>query len=292
MTDGVAGVLDNEQRQHFEQHGYVVLGGFVPDDLLDDLRTRIDEMVVGYANGGLPDGAASVFSTTEQTHAQDDWFLTSADVIRPFFEDGAFAPDGAGVSHQVVPMDQALNKLGHAMHDLDPVFDRFSRSPSMAGLAADLGFVDPLLLQSMVIFKPPRIGGEVICHCDHSFLWTEPQTVVGFWFALDDATIDNGCMWAIPGGQTGGARTRFRREGAGTTTDVLDPTPYDMDALVPLEVEAGTCIAFHGCLPHWSGPNTSDQPRLAYTLHLIDGTAHYSADNWLQRSPDLPLRGF
>jgi len=144
----------------------------------------------------------------------------------------------------------------------------------------------------MVIFKPSHIGGEVTCHCDHSFLWTEPQTVVGFWFALDDATIDNGCMWAIPGGQTGGARTRFRREGAGTTTDVLDPTPYDMDALVPLEVEAGTCIAFHGSLPHWSGPNTSDQPRLAYTLHLIDGTAHYSADNWLQRSPELPLRGF
>ncbi|MED5221082.1 MAG: phytanoyl-CoA dioxygenase family protein, partial [Actinomycetota bacterium] len=174
----------------------------------------------------------------------------------------------------------------------DPVFDRFSRTPALAELAAELGFVDPLLLQSMVIFKPPHIGGEVTCHCDHSFLWTEPQTVVGFWFALDDATIDNGCMWAIPGGQTGGARTRFRREGAGTTTDVLDPKPYDMDALVPLEVEAGTCIAFHGCLPHWSGPNTSDQPRLAYTLHLIDGAAHYAADNWLQRGPDLPLRGF
>ena len=205
MTDGVAGVLDDDQRQQFEQDGYVVLGGFVPDDLLADLRTRIDEMVAGYADGGLPEGAASVFSTTEQTPAQDDWFLTSADVIRPFFEDGAFAPDGDGVCHQVVPMDRALNKLGHAMHDLDPVFDRFSRSPTMAGLATDLGFVDPLLLQSMVIFKPPRIGGEVTCHCDHSFLWTEPQTVVGFWFALDDATIDNGCMWAIPGGQAGGA---------------------------------------------------------------------------------------
>ena len=284
----MGGLLDGDQRSAWERDGYLVLPDFVAPDLLGDLRDRIDAIVAGYAGGGLPDGAATVFSTTEQTHAQDDWFLTSADVVRPFFEDGAIDADGG----LVVPMDRALNKLGHAMHDLDPVFDRFSRTPSLAALASDLGFVDPQLLQSMVIFKPPRIGGEVTCHCDHAFLWTEPATVVGFWFALDDATVDNGCMWAIPGGHTGGARTRFRRDGAGTATDVLDPTPYDTDALVPLEVAAGACIAFHGCLPHWSAPNTSDRPRLAYTLHVIDGTARYLEDNWLQRGSDLPLRGF
>ncbi len=97
---------------------------------------------------------------------------------------------------------------------------------------------------------------------------------------------------APPSAATTLTRTRFRREGSGTTTDVLDPTPYDMDALVPLEVAAGTCIAFHGCLPHWSAPNTSDRSRLAYTLHVIDGTADYLDDNWLHRGPDLPLRGF
>jgi phytanoyl-CoA hydroxylase len=178
------------------------------------------------------------------------------------------------------------------MHDLDPVFDGFSRTPELATLATDLGFVDPLLLQSMVIFKPPHIGGEVICHCDHTFLWTEPQTVAGFWFALDDATVDNGCLWVTPGGHHQPARTRFRIDGAGTTTDVIDPVPYEMDGLVPVEVEAGTLIAFSGLLPHWSAPNTSDDSRLAYTLHMIDGTADYLEDNWLQRGPDLPLRGF
>jgi len=190
-------------------------------------------------------------------------------------------------------MDRALNKMGHALHDLDPVFDRFSRTADLASLVAELGVADPLLLQSMVIFKPPRIGGEVVCHCDHSFLWTDPQTVIGLWFALDDATVANGCMWAIPGGHVGGARTRFRLDGSGgTTTDILDPTPYNHGDLVPMEAEAGTLIAFHGCLPHWSGANTSHRPRLAYTLHVIDGMAHYRADNWLQRGADLPLRGF
>ena len=282
-------VLGEDRREAWERDGFVVLPGFVPPDRVESLRHRIDDLVAGYASQGLPDGAATVFSTTDQTHAQDNWFLTSADVIRPFFENGAFDADG----NLVAPMDRALNKMGHALHDLDPAFDQFSRTTDLASLVAELGVSDPLLLQSMVIFKPPRIGGEVVCHCDHSFLWTDPQTVVGLWFALDDATVANGCMWAIPGGHVGGARTRFRLDGTGgTTTDVLDPTPYDHGDLVPVEAEAGTLVAFHGCLPHWSGANTSDRPRLAYTLHVIDGTAHYRADNWLQRGADLPLRGF
>ena len=282
-------VLGEDRWEAWERDGFVVLPGFVPPDRVESLRHRIDDLVAGYASQGLPDGAATVFSTTDQTHAQDNWFLTSADVIRPFFENGAFDADG----NLVAPMDRALNKMGHALHDLDPAFDQFSRTSDLASLVAELGVTDPLLLQSMVIFKPPRIGGEVVCHCDHSFLWTDPQTVVGLWFALDDATVANGCMWVIPGGHVGGARTRFRLDGTGgTTTDVLDPTPYDHGDLVPVEAEAGTLVAFHGCLPHWSGANTSDRPRLAYTLHVIDGTAHYRADNWLQRGADLPLRGF
>ena len=282
-------VLDEDRREAWERDGFVVLPGFVPPDRVESLRHRIDDLVAGYASQGLPDGAATVFSTTKQTHAQDNWFLTSADVIRPFFENGAFDADG----NLVAPMDRALNKMGHALHDLDPAFDQFSRTSDLASLVAELGVTDPLLLQSMVIFKPPRIGGEVVCHCDHSFLWTDPQTVVGLWFARGDATVANGCKWAIPGGHVGGARTRFRLDGTGgTTTDVLDPTPYDHGDLVPGEAEAGTLDAFHGWLPHWSGPNTSDRPRLAYTLHVIDGTAHSRADNWLQRGADLPLRGF
>ena len=284
-----ATVLDEDRRGAWERDGFVALPGFVAPDQIESLRRRINDLVDGYASQGLPAGATTVFSTTEQTHAQDEWFLTSADVIRPFFEDGAFDAEG----NLIVPIDRALNKMGHALHDLDPVFDRFSRTADLASLVAELGVADPLLLQSMVIFKPPRIGGEVVCHCDHSFLWTDPQTVIGLWFALDDATVANGCMWAIPGGHVGGARTRFRLDGSGgTTTDILDPTPYDHGDLVPMEAEAGTLIAFHGCLPHWSGANTSHRPRLAYTLHVIDGMAHYRADNWLQRGADLPLRGF
>jgi phytanoyl-CoA hydroxylase len=73
--------------------------------------------------------------------------------------------------------------------------------------------------------------------------------------------------------------------------DVYDTTPYPHEGEIALEAKAGTMIVLHGSLPHRSGPNRSDLSRHAYTLHIIDGTARYLDDNWLQRAPTLPLRG-
>ena len=179
------------------------------------------------------------------------------------------------------------------MHDLDLVFDDFSRTPQLAAVAHDIGMLNPLLLQSMYIFKQPRIGGEVTCHTDHTYLWTEPRSVVGFWFAIDDATTENGCMWAVPGGHRLPVRSRSRLNEArtATVTDVLDPEPYPLDNLQCLEAKRGTLVLLDGAIPHLSAANNSDKPRHAYTIHAIDGAADYLADNWLQR-PSLPLRGF
>ncbi len=268
--------LAADQLSAWERDGYLVLPEFCPKSEVAALRAHMAELVAAFD----PSEVATVFSTTAHTHAQDDYFLSSGDKIRYFFEDGALDPDG----NLLVDRSVAINKVGHNLHNLDPVFTEFSRSPKFLGLAADLGFADPVLLQSMYIFKPPRLGGEVTWHTDHPFLWTEPQSVVGFWLAIDDATIENGCLWAIPGEHTQPARTRFRRNdtGAGTTMEVFDATPYDTSGKVPLEVEAGTLVVLHGTLPHASEPNRSALPRHAYTLHMIERDADYPADNWLQ----------
>jgi phytanoyl-CoA hydroxylase len=160
-------------------------------------------------------------------------------------------------------------------------------------VAHDIGMSDPLLLQSMYIFKQAHIGGEVTCHTDHTYLWTEPRTVVGFWFAIDHATRENGCMWAVPGGHRLPVRSRSRlnESRTATVTDVIDPEPYALDSLVCLEAKRGTLVLLDGAVPHLSAANTSDKPRHAYTIHAIDGVAKYLDDNWLQR-PTLPLRGF
>ena len=277
-------MLTSTQLDDWARDGYLVLPGAADPAECDALRAHV---VAELAATEPAAGTLTVFDATAQAHAQDEYFLTSGDVVRWFLEDGAVA-DG----ELTRPLELAVNKLGHAMHDLDPVFERFSRTPMLAELAHDLGLTDPRLLQSMYIFKQPGIGGEVGCHCDHTFLWTEPQSVIGYWFAIEDATVENGCLWVAPGHHRDPARLRFRRQGSGTTMDVLDATPWPTDDLIPVEAEKGTMIVIHGLLPHWSAPNTSCHSRHAYTLHLIDGTAVYPDDNWLRRADDMPLRGF
>ena len=267
----------------FESDGVVVLPGFYSVEECEALRQRMSEMLTEID----PGPAATVFSSADQSHAQDDYFMTSGDKIRLFFEDSALGEDG----ELSVPLDLALNKVGHAMHDLDPTFSKFSRNPKLAELVSQLGIFDPLLLQSMYIFKQPRIGGEVTWHTDHTFLWTEPQSVLGFWVALEEATEENGCLWCLPGQHHVPVKSRFRRKGSGAVTEVFDDEPYEASEARPLPAEVGTLVVLHGTLPHWSAPNTSDRSRHAYTLHVIDGEADYPADNWLQ-SPDRPLRGF
>ena len=265
----------------YARDGFLILEDFLPPADCDALQARAAELVAGFDRAPDSGLARTVFSTRDQGHARDRYFRESGGAVRFFFEEEATDQ----------PVALALNKIGHALHDLDPVFERISRQQRIAGLARALGFVEPLLLQSMYLFKQPHIGGEVGWHQDAAYLHTRPSTVAGLWIALDDADRDNGCLMALPGGHRGPLRQRFRRDGATTVTDTLDAAPWPAGKPVALEARRGTLVVLHGLLPHGSAPNRSGKPRHAYALHLIDGRAEYDADNWLQR-PDLPLKGF
>ncbi len=278
------GALDDAMLAAFDEFGFLVLEGFVSREACDALRARAAELVDDFD----PDSVRSVFSTTEQTQLADDYFLGSGDKIRFFLEKDAFDDTGRLAGEKI----DCLNKMGHAMHDLDPVFDAFSRTPELAEVAKRLGFGEPGIIQSMYIFKPPRIGGEVVCHQDSTFIYTEPESCTGFWFALEDATLENGCMQFIPGQHKGPLKARnVRTEAGGSRIETLDPTPWPEHLRVAVPARQGSLVLFTGRTPHLSGPNLSTKSRHAYTLHVIDKTSHYPAENWLQR-PGLELRGF
>ena len=279
--------LSGEQLDTYNRNGFLVIPDFA--DAARCLALRERALLLARKHLPPPDQVTVFTADGGARHAAERYFLTSGEAIRCFFEKDAF--DAAG--HLIDEAHLSLNKMGHALHDLDPVFDGFSRRPELAAIAGDIGMAEPRLLQSMYIFKQPRIGGEVVCHTDHTYLWTDPPSAVGFWFAIDDATTGNGCMWALPGGHRlpVKARSKLNRARTATELEILDAVPYPTDGLVPLEAPRGTLVLLHGALPHLSGPNRSDKPRHAYTVHAIDGAASYPDDNWLQR-PNLPLRGF
>ena len=278
-------MLDDTLKQAFARDGYLVLPGFKPPAEIAAVRARAEAIVEAFD----PAGSRAIFSTTDQARHTDAYFLSSGDTVRCFFEAEAF--DAEGALRQ--PKTLSINKIGHALHDRDPVFDRFARDPKLAEVAADVGLARPEIWQSMYIFKQPGIGGEVRWHQDATFFETDPITVTTFWFALEDADRANGCLWVEPGGHRGPLRERFVREGDSTRMETLDPAPWPTEATaVPVEVRAGALVLMHGRLPHYSAPNRSPVSRHAFTLHITDGRARYSPRNWLRRGPDDPVRGF
>ena len=286
-----SGAMTDAMRLAYAADGYLILDGFVDrvdcQAMLAQSHHLIDDFDV--------ENHRIVFSAKGQSHAASDYFMKSAANISCFLEEEAVDADGNLRKEKA----QAVNKIGHALHDLDPVFSRVSHHSSFKTLAHGVGLKSPLLLQSMVICKQPFIGGEVNTHQDSTFLYTEPDTCVGFWLALEDATVENGCMWAARGEHRSPLRKRFRRtlsdasSGQGDIMEMTDLDQTDMPVCeTPLPAPQGTLVVLHGRLPHHSVANRSSVSRYAYAVHLIDGEASYSDENWLQRPETMPLAGF
>jgi phytanoyl-CoA hydroxylase len=154
----------------------------------------------------------------------------------------------------------------------------------------------------MIICKQPEIGGAVPPHQDSTFLYTNPPSAVGFWYALEDATAENGCLSFLPGSHKSAAiEKRFVRKKDVSGTEFIDTTgakfpsgkEYGSDEVEREyklgEVKAGTLVLIHGNLLHKSEKNLSQKGRIIYTFHVIEGEgAVYDSRNWLQP----PKEGF
>lgn len=266
-----------EGMRSFETDGFAVLEGVLGSEARAALLAAARRLAAQH------DFAAdrAVFRTDDRDAGRDEAFFASARGVRGFLEAGAL--DEAGDLQ--VPPDRALNKIGHALHDLVPEVRSLATSALVRDAFRIAGLEDALLVQSMLIFKQPGIGGEVRWHQDASYLRSDPQRVAGLWFALEDADRSNGCLWMVPGAHRGPLRERYavdwaKREG---TLGTVNSTSWPAEGAVPLEVPAGSVVVFHDHMPHRSDANHSSRSRVALTLHAHDRAAAWCEDNWLQR---------
>ncbi|XP_063209232.1 phytanoyl-CoA dioxygenase domain-containing protein 1 isoform X1 [Chroicocephalus ridibundus] len=257
----------------------------------DSMRNQIQRII---AEMEVPPHCRTEFSTKEEEQLQaqgsSDYFLTSGDKIRFFFEKGVLDERG----NFLIAKEKSISKIGHALHARDPVFKQITHSSKVQELGRKLGLEKPVVVQSMYIFKQPGIGGEVTPHQDATFLHTEPLgRVLGFWIALEDATRENGCLWFIPGSHTSGITRRMVRAAPGTSTCVefvgSEPA-YDDSQFIPLPISKGGLILIHGEVVHKSDLNSSDSSRHVFTFHVMEAKdTTWSKENWLQPTPELPF---
>lgn len=271
-------MLKEAQRKRFAEDGFVVLEAAFDSEALAPVRTAVRRLVQRFD----PRRDHAVFSTRDRDSGRDEAFFRSAETVAWFLEEEAVDEDGRLRS----PADRCLNKIGHALHDHVPEIGAFARGAPLVSALRLLGHDRSRLWQSMVIFKQPRIGGEVRWHQDASYLLTTPPSVIGCWLALEDADLGNGCLLVQPGGHRSPLRERYRvdwetRKGS---LETLDETPWPERAdAQALEVPAGSLVLFSDLLPHASAANRSPRSRTAMTFHFADADTPWHPDNWLQR---------
>ena len=273
-------MLSTKQKNQFQKQGYLVLPKLFDRAQIAELKEAALRIVDQFD----AESTRAVFSTeTESNTNRDDYFLSSDNKIRCFFEEDAFTQSGQLAQAKAL----SINKIGHALHVLNPVFKKFSQQRLIAKIAEDAGVSSPEIRQSMYIFKQPKIGGVIRWHQDATYFFTSPQSVVTFWFAIEDATLENGCLQVDKQGANFPLKEQFKRYTDDNTALVeLENIQWpDQERALPLEVKAGSLVIFNGALPHFSEANRSRQSRHAFTLHITSADAKYHEHNWLRANP-------
>ncbi len=221
--------VDESDVAFFAENGYLSVARITTDEELEWLRTVYDELVARPRSGYL-DGVFDLTRTYGTTDEPKIGQLLFPERSVPAIRDTSMWKNARRIASRLLQVAQSeVESWGH------------------------------------LIFKTPNSREATPWHQDEAYWETDKQyRALGAWMPLDDVSIDNGCMWFLPGSHRGEV-LRHRHRGNDPSVHILElDQPCDTGAGVPIPLRAGG-MTFHHCRTlHYAGPNNTSGMRRAW----------------------------
>ncbi|MBT5876755.1 MAG: phytanoyl-CoA dioxygenase family protein [Candidatus Latescibacteria bacterium] len=245
--------LSSEQIASFHERGYLVIGKFLDDGLIECLRTEYDrEFEVARKSGGFRNLA---IEDTDDVDKKNN------------------AP---------TQMLQIMQMCERNIHFRRLIF----HEPLLDMIECLIG-PNIQLFHDQALYKPAHTGGEIFWHQDNAYWQCTPPNLVSCWMTLDDVTIDNGAMQLIPGSHLK-ALDHTRTGEGGPLLDVRDQATGQDTAVIDLP--AGGVMIHHCQTMHYTQPNNTDRQRRAFAIHyMTPGTRNLRKEEHLEVGFERPM---
>jgi phytanoyl-CoA hydroxylase len=244
--------LSDDQLAHFKRDGYLAFVDALSPEEVEQARSTLSELFERLAHD-------------ESTQTESNVWVASDSRFRIQFEDG-YVPN----TKDEHGLELKIRKLFWFVEAHDFFGELATSHPRLSGVLQSILGADPILFQDMALVKPPFIGGEKPWHQDDAYFTVEPlDSICGIWIALDEATVENGCMHVIPGGHLDGPKIHVHARDCEIETERLD-----LSRVIPVPLPAGGAMFFHGLLPHQTPPNQSPDRRRALQFHYHRQDSH------------------
>ena len=258
-------MLSENQVREFERNGCLNGGRVLTDAELAELTADLDRVIAHGPEGFPPDAPRPV-------------------LFRDLTGGGAGGKDTYGSGDGKTPVWQIVN-----MWECSPAFERLLYHPKVVkGISQLTRSNDLQIWHDQVQYKPAKAGGSTTWHQDAP-LWPTilPMTPVSAWIPFDDADLENGCMWMMPGSHKWGNQmdhlatkqnlkevADFGEVGAGFV--VPADSPIQEAKAIPWPVKRGEVSFHHSVTWHGSPTNKSTRPRRAIAIHYMTGAAYFA----------------
>ena len=242
--------LKDEQKQRFWENGYLVVRDLLTQEEVEALKAR-----------------ANLIASGEASHVPEEWIQ-----VEPAIKRGEIQVDS-----KIESVRKLWNLVPH-----DDVMRAHAANPKIVDVIVDLLGPDIKLYGDQLFMKPPQHGSRKEYHQDsNSWKHLVPYNLVSCWAAMDDATLENGCLWVIPGSHKWGLISREREQEI--ESHALEGK-WENES--PVELKSGDCSFHHSLLLHSSHANRSSKQRRGYATHYMCSKTKYLGDT---PKPDYPL---